>query len=85
MCGEAEITRRWEKKLTHQVNLSLNLGFVVSSVIYCVLKFFGLNQFAAPGENWEGLGLGLWKVGKGSKAGCKGWDALGHAPFIGVR
>lgn len=73
------------KKLTHRVNLSLNLGFVVSSVIYFVLKFFRLKQFAALGGIWEGMGLGLWKGGKGSKVGCKGWDPLGHTPFIRVR
>lgn len=76
MCGEAEITRRWEKKLTHRVNLSLNLGFVVSSVIYCVLKFFGLNQFAAPGENWEGLGLDCGRWVKAAK-----WDVRGGTPW----
>lgn len=85
MCGESETTRRWGKKLTHWVNLFLNLGFVFSSVIYFVLKFLGLKQFAAPGGIWEGLELGLWKGGRCSKAGSKGWDPLGHTPFIRVR
>lgn len=85
MCGEPVTTRRWGKKLTHRVNLSLNLGFVVSSVIYFALKVFGLKQFAAPRGIWEGLGLGLGKEGKGNKVGYKGEDALEHAPFIRVR